>query len=65
VYPLNIAMDTNYGYLVRTPAAATPLDWFGPWPWYLLAATALLLALWAVLFTLPWDLVRRSRGSVA
>jgi hypothetical integral membrane protein (TIGR02206 family) len=65
VYPLNVAMDTNYGYLVSTPAAATPLDWFGPWPWYLLAAAALLLALWAVLFTLPWEHVRRSRRSVA
>ena len=34
-YAFNVIMDTNYGYLVRTPAAATPLDWFGPWPWYL------------------------------
>jgi len=58
-YTFNVIMDTNYGYLVRTPAAATPLDWFGPWPWYLLAAGTLLLTLWAVIFTLPWELARR------
>lgn len=55
----NSALDTNYGYLVRRPTAASPLDWFGPWPWYLLAATAILLGLWALLFTLPWELARR------
>lgn len=49
-------MDTNYGNLVRTPAAATPLNWFGPRPWYLLAAATLLLTLWALVFTLPWEL---------
>jgi hypothetical integral membrane protein (TIGR02206 family) len=59
VYPFNVAMGTNYGYLVRTPAAATPLDWFGPWPWYLLAAVAFLLALWALVFTLPCELASR------
>jgi hypothetical integral membrane protein (TIGR02206 family) len=54
VYPFNVAMGTNYGYLVRPPSATTPLDWFGPWPWYLLVATAFLLVVWAVVFTLPW-----------
>jgi hypothetical integral membrane protein (TIGR02206 family) len=53
-YAFNFIMDTNYGYLVRTPAAATPLDWLGPWPLYLLAASAVLVAIWAFVFTLPW-----------
>ncbi len=57
-YTFDVVMDTNYGYLVRTPAASTPLDWFGPWPWYLLAAATLLLTLWALVFTLPWELAR-------
>lgn len=38
-YTFNVVMDTNYGYLVRTPAAAT-----------------LLLTLWALVITLPWEL---------
>jgi uncharacterized membrane protein YwaF len=56
-------MDTNYGYLVRTPSAATPLDLFGPWPWYVLVAMGLLLTIWAVIFTLPWELKRRRRAA--
>lgn len=57
-------MDTNYGYLVDTPASATPLDLLGPWPWYVLGALAVVLAVWAVVFTLPWTLLRgRDRAS--
>ena len=58
-YAFNVALGTNYGYLVRTPSAATPLDLLGPWPWYVLAAMTLLLTLWAVGMTLPWELARR------
>src|SRR5262245_56739047 len=57
-YSFNVAMGTNYGYLVRTPSAATLLDLFGPWPWYVLAAMVVLMAVWALVFTLPWELAR-------
>jgi hypothetical integral membrane protein (TIGR02206 family) len=61
-YAFNVALDTNYGYLVNKPSAGTLLDLFGPWPWYVLVAMALLLTGWAVVFTLPWELsARRSR----
>lgn len=53
-YSFNVAMDSNYGYLVRKPSSASPLDLLGPWPWYVLAALALILLAWAVIFTLPW-----------
>ena len=66
-YTFNVVMDTNYGYLVETPSASTPLDLLGPWPWYVLATMALLMAVWAVVLTLPWELARtratRSRRS--
>ena len=57
-YTFNVAMDTNYGYLVNTPDTASPLDLLGPWPWYVLGAMAIILALWAVVFTLPWERAR-------
>jgi hypothetical integral membrane protein (TIGR02206 family) len=33
----------NYGYLRHKPVRASPVDHFGPWPWYI--ATGLLIAL--------------------
>lgn len=63
-YGFNVVMGTNYGYLVETPATATPLDLFGPWPWYVLVAMALVLALWAAVYTVPWVLVRRRASAI-
>lgn len=54
-YTFNVTMDTNYGFLVSKPSTSSPLDLLGPWPWYVLGAMALVLAAWAVIFTLPWE----------
>ena len=52
-YGFDVVLDVNYGYLVRKPASASLFDPLGPWPVYLLVATGLLLAVWALL-TWPW-----------
>jgi hypothetical integral membrane protein (TIGR02206 family) len=57
-FTFNVVMDTNYGYLRKTPSTASPLDLLGPWPWYVLGAMAVILAVWAVVFTLPWERAR-------
>lgn len=50
----NAIAGTNYGFLNAKPATASLLDLMGPWPVYVLVASALILVVWA-LMTWPWE----------
>jgi hypothetical integral membrane protein (TIGR02206 family) len=58
---VNLAFGTNFLFLREKPQAPTLLDWFGPWPAYLLACEALALCLF-LLLDLPFRLARRRRA---
>lgn len=54
----NSIAGTNYGFLNAKPDTASLLDVLGPWPVYVLTASALVLMVWA-LMTWPWERRRR------
>lgn len=55
----NALTGGNYMFLTQRPETASVLDYMGPWPWYILGAASLALAMFAVL-DLPF---RRRRAT--
>ena len=57
---INLALGSNYMYTLAKPATASLFDFFGPWPWYLVAAEFIALAMFSLLY-LPFALPDRRR----
>jgi hypothetical integral membrane protein (TIGR02206 family) len=62
VTPVNLALDTNFLYL-RNPAPGSIMEWFGPWPQYLIALELLMGVLFAVVY-LPFGVANLLNKSV-
>jgi hypothetical integral membrane protein (TIGR02206 family) len=62
MFPLNLLLGTNYGFVNAKPATGSVLDLFGPWPLYLVVEVVIVAAVWA-LMTWPW--ARRGPGQGA
>ena len=56
VFCLNLALDTNYGFLNAKPAGGSVLDLLGPWPTYVVAEIVIISTVWALM---TWPFARR------
>lgn len=56
--------DTNFLYLRHKPPSPTPLDWFGPWPWYVIGGSLVALISFALL-DLPFRASRAAEATVS
>ncbi len=54
LYPLNMALGTNYMFINRKPHQATILDHLGPHPVYVAIGVGLAIVVWAAM-TWPWE----------
>lgn len=61
VTAINFAIGSNYMFTLQKPDTASLFDLLGPWPWYLLAAEVLAVALFSLLY-LPFALSDRRTG---
>ncbi|WP_367272664.1 YwaF family protein [Paenibacillus tritici] len=57
VYAANVLLDSNYMFLMRKPSTFSVLDYFGPYPYYLLVeegfALVIFLLMFLIFFKLP------------
>ena len=50
VFFINQVLGSNYMYVAFKPETSTPLDFFGPWPWYILGMELMALAVLGLLY---------------
>ena len=50
MYFINRMLRSNYFYIIEKPPTASVLDYFGPWPWYILVCEGLALILFGLAY---------------
>lgn len=56
---INWRWGTNYGYLAHKPSQPSLLDFFGPWPWYIMVLEVLALGSFTLYYGLARTITRR------
>ncbi|WP_134704732.1 TIGR02206 family membrane protein [Ammoniphilus sp. YIM 78166] len=54
VFFINKWLGSNYLYIMKKPGNDSPLDYLGPWPWYLLSMEFLMIVSFYLLYSPFW-----------
>jgi hypothetical integral membrane protein (TIGR02206 family) len=50
VFLVNIFLEANYMFLLHKPVNASPIDFLGPYPWYIFSLEAVAFILFSLLY---------------
>lgn len=60
--PFNYFFELNFMFLNQKPPSPTPVDFFGPWPWYVLVVDLITFMVFSLLLLLT-KIISRIRGN--
>ncbi|WLR52041.1 TIGR02206 family membrane protein [Bacillus tianshenii] len=61
VFSVNQLLGSNYMFLARKPSNASPMDYLGPYPWYLLSLEGIAFSLFTLIFFIvKWSEKRKN-----